>query len=209
MSQQINLFNPIFLKQRKHFSAVAMMQALALLVLGSLLVSAYATFQVSVLTKEAALSASQLQTAQAQLAKVRAEYGPRQKNQAIEQQILKTESEIQAYKQVLDTMQKGEFGNTKGYSAYMAAFARQIIEGVWLTGFSLVGAGNEIEIRGRTVRAELVPTYMNNLKREPVMQGKSFATLEMQAPETKQAGKSDPSDAKPAETVGYIEFSLR
>jgi hypothetical protein len=29
MSQQINLFNPIFMKQRKYFSLLAMLQALA------------------------------------------------------------------------------------------------------------------------------------------------------------------------------------
>ena len=31
MSQQINLFNPIFLKQKKKFSAVSMVDALAVL----------------------------------------------------------------------------------------------------------------------------------------------------------------------------------
>ena len=34
MSQQINLFNPIFLKQKKTFSAVNMLDALALLLVG-------------------------------------------------------------------------------------------------------------------------------------------------------------------------------
>lgn len=209
MSQQINLFNPIFLKQKKYFSAVAMLQALALLIFGSLMVAAYATYQVSALTKEAALSAAQLQAAQAQLAKVRAEYAPRQKSQALEQQIVKFETDIQSYKQVFDILEKGDFGNTKGYSAYLAAFARQIVDGVWLTGLSLVGAGNEIEVRGRALRPEQIPAYINNLKREPVMQGKSFANLEMQVPDTKQPGKTDAASAKPKEPANYIEFSLR
>ncbi len=34
MSQQINLFNPLFLKRRKHFSAVTMAQALGVLIVG-------------------------------------------------------------------------------------------------------------------------------------------------------------------------------
>lgn len=209
MSQQINLFNPIFLKQKKYFSAVAMMQALGLLVAGSLAVAAYATYQVSNLTREAELSAAQLQAAQAQLAKVKADYGPRQKNAALEQQIQKLETETQAFKQVFDILQKGELGNTNGYSAYLAAFARRIVDGVWLTGFNLAGAGSEIELRGRALRPELIPAYINNLKREPVMQGKSFATLEMQSPEARQNGKAGTADAKPPEPANYIEFKLR
>ena len=46
MSQQINLFNPIFLKQRKYFSLLAMLQALGLIVLGSLFLYGYALYQV-------------------------------------------------------------------------------------------------------------------------------------------------------------------
>jgi len=209
MSQQINLFNPIFLKQKKYFSAVAMLQALALLVAGSLVVAAYATYQVSTLTREAALSIAQLQTAQTQLEKVRADYGPRQKSAALEKQIQKLETETQAYKQIFDILQKGELGNTNGYSAYLGAFARRIVDGVWLTGVNLVGAGNEVELRGRALRPDLIPAYINNLKREPIMQGKSFATLEMQSPEVKQNNKADGTDAKAAEPANYIEFNLR
>ena len=47
MSQQINLFNPIFLKQKKYFSVVTMLQALLLIVLGSMLFFAYARSLVS------------------------------------------------------------------------------------------------------------------------------------------------------------------
>ena len=46
MSQQINLFNPIFLKQRKYFSLLTMLQALGLIVLGSLFFYGYALYQV-------------------------------------------------------------------------------------------------------------------------------------------------------------------
>jgi hypothetical protein len=45
MAQQINLFNPIFLQQKKHFSAVTMLQALGLLLAGILVFYAYASFE--------------------------------------------------------------------------------------------------------------------------------------------------------------------
>ena len=53
MSQQINLFNPIFLKQKKYFSVLTMLQALGLIVLGSALFFAYALYQVAQLSRQA------------------------------------------------------------------------------------------------------------------------------------------------------------
>lgn len=207
MSQQINLFNPIFLKTKKYFSAVAMAQALGLLVLGSALVAGYAHFQVESLSKEAAATGSQLAEAQMQLVKVKAENAPRQKSPALQSEIAKSEAEMKALKQVFDTLQAGDIGNTKGYSEYLRAFSRQIVDGVWLTGLSLVGAGNEIGVDGRALHPELVATYMNRLKREPILQGKSFGTLQMQVPQTEQAARNDPNAGKRG-LAGYIEFSL-
>ena len=43
MSQQINLYNPVFLKRKKTFSAVTMLDALALLLVGVAAFYAYAS----------------------------------------------------------------------------------------------------------------------------------------------------------------------
>jgi TolA-binding protein len=212
MSQQINLFNPIFLKTKKYFSAIAMTQALGLLILGSALVAGYAHFQVASLSREAVATSKQLADAQMQLARIRVENVPLQKSQALQNQIAKSEMEMQSLKQVFDILQAGDIGNTKGYSEYLRAFSRQIVDGVWLTGLSLVGAGNEIGVDGRALHPELVATYMNRLKREPVLQGKSFGTLQMQVPQAEQAAKSGsnamPNVVKQGGLAGYIEFSL-
>lgn len=209
MSQQINLFNPIFLKQEKLFSAVTMAQALALILLGSAVLIAYSQYKSSGLGTQAAASTTQLALAQTQLAKVNAEFRPRQKSKLIEDDIQKTEIEVKSLQQVFDILQKGEFGNTKGYAEYLRAFSRQILGGVWLTGFSIHGAGSEIGLQGRALQPELVPAYIGRLKREPVMQGKSFATLEMQLPLADQAGKGGPATAKQRAPARYIEFNLQ
>ncbi|CAN5905420.1 hypothetical protein BH11PSE12_BH11PSE12_33030 [soil metagenome] len=208
MTQQINLFNPIFLKQKKYFSAVAMLQALALLLLGSALVAGYAKYKVSGLSQEAAVTSVQLAEAQAQLAKVKAEFGPRPRSLALEDQIRKSEAEMLSLKQVFDILQKGDIGNTKGYSGYLRAFSRQIVDGIWLTNLNINGAGSEIGMKGRALQPELVPIYMSRLKREPVMQGKAFGTLEMQVPLVEQAGGTSPTAIKQSALAGYIEFSL-
>lgn len=208
MSQQINLFNPIFLKQKKYFSAATMAQALGLILLGCLLLGAYANYQVSMLAKEVETTSAQLSIVQAQLNSVNAALAPRQKNKSIEDDVLKSETEIKSLQQVFDALQKGDFGNTKGYAEYMRAFARQIVNGVWLTGFRIYGAGNEIALEGRTLQPDLVPAYINRLRREPVLQGKSFAALDMQEA-TDQNDKAAPQAALHKSPATYIEFRLQ
>jgi hypothetical protein len=215
VSQQINLFNPIFLKQKKLFSAVTMAQGLGLILLGSLAMAGYARFQLSSLTEEAAAMSTQLKSTKAQAAQVAANYAPRQKSASIDEEITQAEAELAYQRQAVDVVQKGGLGNTTGYSEYMGAFSRQIVSGLWVTGFQINGAGNEIELRGRSLQPELVPAYISRLRQEPAMKGKSFSTLAMQVPEIDLPAASGAAAANAAAAApkrgpaGYIEFSLR
>lgn len=208
MSRQINLFNPIFLKQEKQFSALTMVQALGIILLCAILLTLYTRYQLSKLESEKQSTAAQLQMAQGQLARVAAEYGPRQKDPALAAQLRHAELEVKSLQQISKVLGEGDFGNTKGYSSYLSAFARQITGGIWITGFSIQGAGGEIAIRGSALRPELVPVYLSRLKAEPIMQGASFAALEMQLPkpvEDRSAADKERRTVRPA----YINFNLR
>ncbi|RBA25742.1 PilN domain-containing protein [Herminiimonas fonticola] len=205
MSQQINLFNPIFLKQEKHFSALTMAQVLGVILAVALLLTAYASYQLSALQNEQKSVTTQLQLAQNQLAKVTADYAPREKDMRLEARLRRAEAQVKSLQQVSDVLRKGELGNTDGYADYLRAFAHQIIDGVWLTGFTIQGAGSTISLQGGALRPELVPAYLTRLKAEPVMQGASFATLEMQLP---KSDKPLAPGEKPAAPAAYINFNL-
>lgn len=210
MSQQINLFNPVFLKQKKYFSTLTMAQALGLILAGALVLVAYAKYELTHLTKEADRLKLQLNTVQTQLTTVSAEIAAKRSNKTLENEIRKVETEIRAQKMALSTLRDGDFGNTSGYSEYMKAFARQIINGLWLTGFSISGAGADIQLQGRALQPELVPIYINRLKQEPAMQGKSFATLAMQVPQVELTEKTDQRVASPKQgPASFIEFTLK
>lgn len=211
MSQQINLFNPIFLKQKKYFSAVAMAQALGLILAGSLLLAGYAYLQAESVANVAVATSVRLKGAQDQLLKVSAEYGQKPKSQALEDEIQRAESEVQALKKVFAILAKGEFGNTQGYSEYFRGFARQSLDGLWLTDLLIVGSGNEIGVQGRVLQPELVPAYIGRLKREPIMQGKSFSSLEIQMAELAQPGRAPAAAGAGAQKrfASYLEFNLQ
>lgn len=211
MSQQINLFNPVFQKQKKYFSALAMAQTLGVIVAGAVALAAYGRFQLSRLDQQVATGNTQLASLQKQLEVFKAQAGARQKSKALEDEVRKREAEVKSLQLVFDILQKGEFGDTKGYSEYLRAFARQIVSGVWLTGFNISGAGAEIGLQGRSLQPDLVPIYIGRLKNEPVMQGKSFAALEMQVPQVEQAEQAGKDSVAAVKRVPakYIEFNLQ
>lgn len=203
MSQHINLFNPDFHEKRELFTALMLLRALAVLLLLLAGVSAYQFRQTQLLDKQVKEGAIQLEQARADLLKVAAEYAPRAKSQALEKRVAEMEQQLKDEEAVLQVLQGGSLGNTEGYSGYMRAFARQTLNGLWLTGFSIKGVGNDMAIVGRTLRPELVPTYIQRLNQEAVTQGRAFAALEIQQPKMEPAAQD-----KPAQTPNYLEFNL-
>ena len=199
MSQQINLFNPIFLKQKKYFSVFTMLQALGLIALGSAVFYGYALYQVAQLSKQAAEMDKRYVAEQARLAKFSGEFSLQRSAKALEDELKRLELQAKLQDEVLNLLKTGALGNTEGYSGYMTAFARQSINGLWLTGFEIVGDGSQMSLSGAVVSPKLVPSYIQRLGREKVMRGKTFATLQMQQP------KKDGDRVVPR----YVEFNLR
>lgn len=199
MSQQINLFNPVFLTQKKYFSVLAMAQALGLIVLGSVLFYGYALYQISQLSKQADEMGKRYVAEQTRLGNFANEFSPQRSSQMLEEELKQLEAQAEAQNNLLATLKSGVIGNTEGYSEYMRAFARQSMNGLWLTAFDIVGDGSQLSLDGAVLSPQLVPAYIQRLNKEKVMRGKTFATLQMRQPK-KEADKP----------VGrYVEFSLQ
>ena len=200
MSQQINLFNPIFLKQKKYFSVVTMLQALVLILLGSVLVYGYAQYEVQQLQEQSAEATRRFEDAQNRLTRYAAEYSPQQANLLLQEQLKKTEADLAAQQELINTLKSGAIGNTQGYSPYMRAFARQVVPGLWLTAFSITGDGAQMSLSGGVLNPGLLPEYIRRLDREEIMYGKTFASLQMWQP--KAEGEQPPVSR-------YVEFTLQ
>ena len=199
MSQQINLFNPIFLKQKKYFSAVTMLQALGLIVLGSALFYAYAVYQVAQLSRQSEETTKRYAAEQARLVNFSNEFSLQRSGQMLEDELKQVEAQAKSQDAVLTTLRSGVIGNTEGYSEYMRAFARQSVNGLWLTAFDITGDGAQMSLSGAVVNPQLVPSYIQRLGKEKIMRGKTFSTLQMQQP------KKDGDRLVPR----YVEFNLR
>jgi hypothetical protein len=224
VSQQINLFNPIFLKQKKIFTALPMAEALGIIVAGALLLNWYAVQSVAELQNEADAGKTMLAKREQRLTAARTQFAPRAKNPALAAEVVAAEAELKALHDVSSVLQGGVLGNTAGYAEYFRAFSRQNVSGLWLTGVSINGAGNDIGVQGRAMQATLIPNYIARLTAERVMHGKTFASLDIARPEgTATASAPAPVVAPAAATAvapavapvttaaaaPFVEFSLQ
>ena len=177
MSQQINLFNPQFLKQKKYFSAVTMTQALGLLVLGLAAFYGFALWQDRSLAHPFAESERAYGQQKQQFAKVTAELSPGKRETQLDQDLKSIEAAIALRRSLMGELKTGGPAGAAGYSEYLRAFARQTVQGLWLTSIQIAEGGGQLTMSGRALQADLVPVLIGRLRQESVLRGRPLEGL--------------------------------
>jgi hypothetical protein len=197
--QQVNLYQPIFRKQAKKFSARAMLQAVAIVMLGIVLLFAWTQWQVSLLREESARADQQLAASSKRLEEVVRQFGGQVRGISIDEEISRLEQQIASKQHLRSTLGAGIFSNTRGFSEYFAAFARQGQPGLWLTSFDIVGAAEQMTLQGRTTSDAALPRYIQRLSTESRLAGIEFRVFSLEREKAEQ-GKAPPP---------YLSFTLK
>jgi Tfp pilus assembly protein PilN len=199
VSQQINLLLPE-LRPRRDWLAFPMVAGTALaglaLVAG---MAAWGRYQVQTLTVAQAQSEAEVKALQQQIQGLGQTLAGRKPNPALQAEIDRLKELLQQQDAALDVVESGKSDSAAGHAALMRGFARQVTEGVWLTGFSF--AGKEAEIRGRLADPALLPQYIRRLNGESAFQGRRFAALDM-----KDGAATGAADKVPVPR--YTDFTL-
>jgi hypothetical protein len=197
MSQQINLYNPLFLQKEKHFSARTLAQALGVVVIGVLALFAFSLLQTRSAERLAAQYRDQVARERDQLMKLGGQLSDPSRSKALQAQTAQLEAEVKLRQATLQALSTGELGNTAGFSEFLAALGRQALAGVWLTRIRVDDAGNGLAVEGRALRPDLLPVYLKGLSREPMMRGRRVTEMKLAA--AKGAGAGEPA---------FVDFSL-
>ncbi|MFZ1909957.1 MAG: hypothetical protein WAU52_12835 [Burkholderiales bacterium] len=205
MSQQINLFNPIFLKQERYFSAMTMVESLVLILVALCAFYVYAHNEVKSFEDVAADAAHQLADTRNRFISLGGSLSPQRQSKLLEAQVARAESDLRGKQALLASLRAAAADRAQGYSQYFAAFARQTLPGVWLTGFSVGDGGDELIISGRVLHPDLVPAYIHALNKEEVMRGRSVTRLKLVAHNEPAPAADAASRSGPAR---YVEFEL-
>lgn len=207
MSQDINLLNPALRPKRDLFVfryvAPASLAAMMLIALQF----GIARYQLAVAMKAQAVSSEQLAAAQQGLKSLQDALAQRKNDPVVEAEQGRLTGVVRQRDDVLKLARSLEIEG-RSIAEVMRGFARQRVDGVWLTGFAVGPSG--FDIRGRLLDPASLPTYIRRLNGEPAFRGRQFAALDMQGI---QPAAPTPGQAAPEPVAGgparYTEFVLR
>lgn len=212
MSQQINLYNPLYLRQEKHFSAMTILWALVALTIAMLAYAAYVSYVIRGPEERSRFYESLLKSKRSEMADTVARYSPEGRNKQLEADVKTLEAQLASRNEVWRALNNAELGTGVGFADYFEAFSRRAVAGVWLTGFSIGGAGGDLTIRGRVLEPQLVSTFLTALGQEQIMRGRKVIELKLDARQT-QAPVEPPAAPNAARAAAgpmkYVEFSVR
>lgn len=177
--QQINLYQPIFRKQKKVFSSVAMLQVVGVVLLLLVAIYAYSWWQLQPFEQEIARATSEREKLTQQIATMQTKVAANKKSQLLEDELKRVSRELANKRKVINAISSGQFGNRSGFSTIWEGLARQHVSGLWLTHIRIKNGGRNLLLSGKTLSAELVPIYIQKLSTEAAFSGMSFNVLEM------------------------------
>ena len=195
MSQQINLYSPLFRKEKKVFSGVAMAQATALVVIGVLAFYAYVSLQTSLLEIRVVDSGQRVRAEIERLKVYSTTESPELRAKALAEQRKKLEAALAERTRTVQALAESGLGRSDGYSASLRALARLSMQGVWLTRVQFAEKEGEVALVGLATHPELVAAYLERLRKEEALRGQAFSRLDIRRP------------AMP-ERPGVVEFTL-
>ena len=86
-------------------------------------------------------------------------------------------------KQTVAILTSNDTVRSQGFSAYFQALANQPISEVWLTMIHFDAEQQLINFEGSSFKADKIPYFLQQLQKEPVFHGRTFAALEIQKAE--------------------------
>jgi hypothetical protein len=203
MRQYVNLLGPAFRKQRQFLTLGRTLAMVAVVAVVMVALQVHDGYRLAGLREELASARTLLKAQTTYTSRLKGEGTAKPGNTGLDAEVQRLETELKAARESMAVLEGGGLGNRSGFAGYFQAFSRQMLDGLWLTGFTLGGTG-EVAIQGRVMAPDLLPAYIQKLNKEPVLQGREFSALEMRRP---QAVPAKDGESK-AEVPGYIEFVL-
>lgn len=177
MHQQINLYQPVFRKQEKVFSATTLLQIGAAVLLLLLIILAHARWTLSNMNNTADALEQQVNSSTAQLSALEESHRTPDSD-GLDTEIEHLQSSIDQRNTLLVQFDQLVTRHRGGFASQLQALTEVHLPGLWLEGIS-VDADHRIELRGITLNARLVPAYLQQLETRKNLSETAFETVSM------------------------------
>jgi hypothetical protein len=207
--QNINLYDSTLRIQHDWLSAESFAGIVAAALLVVTLGAVFARWQLGELQAPARNTAAALQAQQTAIQALARQVDTLRPDARIVADVGVTQATLEQRQAALQMLRAGGLGDQDGHAGTLQAFARQSLDGLWITG--LVLDRKDMALRGRAMNPELIPAYVGRLNHEPALKGRSFRALDIARPFEELPVAAAAPAAKPAERAplaAFVEFSL-
>jgi len=181
MAQQINLYDPALRITRDWLAAASFAAVVAAAVLAVGAAAGLAHWDAARRAGPAREVAAALAAQQSAIQLLVKQIDTLRPDARLVAQVATAQATLEQRQAALQLLQAGGIGRSQGHAAALQAFARQSIDGLWLTGVVL--DRDDMALRGRALAPSLIPTYVGRLNQEPALQGRAFRALDIRRPE--------------------------
>ena len=180
MKQQVNLYQPMFRKQQKVFSALTMLQITGFFIVVLSAIYGYSGYRLRPFSVELDKTNAQLTKLSQQIEVVSKRFNARGKNKLMESEISRLTTRLDNMKKIKNALSEGSFGNASGFSTLFEALARNHVDGAWLTDITISDGGAKLTLSGKSIDPELVPIYIKRLADAPAFKNQRFNILDLE-----------------------------
>ncbi|MDA8360906.1 MAG: hypothetical protein M0Z44_02750 [Gammaproteobacteria bacterium] len=170
--QEINLYHPIFRRQPKRFSALAMLQAVAVLLVAGLALYGFDFWQLHNLKAELVRAQQTQQRADAQLIRAVSLFGLG----TLQAHIGKLRQRVDALRHLQAVLVQSHKA-AQGDAPVLLAVGRSVVPGLWIQSVHCDRTARLLVIRGHSERPSAVPVFVRRLAQERSWAGIAFQDL--------------------------------
>ncbi|HED19592.1 MAG TPA: hypothetical protein ENI74_08840 [Gammaproteobacteria bacterium] len=181
MHQQINLYHPLFRKQVKVFSAATLAQITGAVLTLLAIILVHARWSLAGMESSATVLQQQLNSLHGRLEALEADYQTPD-TQALDTEIERLRADVNQRNSLLTQFDPQIIRRHSGFAQQFSVLVEQRMPGLWLEGVKVNDQG-QVELRGTTLDAKLVPVYVQKLARHTDLSASSFETLSMTRPD--------------------------
>ncbi len=183
MIQQVNLYQDILNQGRKKSGINLYWVGLSIITLLFVGFSGYLMWSLKNTETQIQQFRQNLETEQTRVNLISAKIPKQEIDAQLAAEVAQWQNMLDELTQTMQLLSGKSTDQSSGFSSHFQALSNQSIPDVWLSALYLDGQKQIINIEGSTFKPEKIPYFLQQLQKEPIFNGHSFAKLIMQQSE--------------------------
>jgi MSHA biogenesis protein MshI len=169
--------------KKERLQAVTAVAIVGLALLGLAVAAGFVRYEHTRMNDQLASQQNQIERLEQSVAELTQEAQSRQPHPQKEAALTRVNDTLARRQKLLAQVEGLISADTTGFADPLAALARQVPAGLWLTRIRLNAQNGNVGLDGRAQAGKLVPSYLEALGEEPAFQGKTFGAFRLERSE--------------------------